>query len=162
MIFCPEWIYDLAVARTAQEFLNSSMPVTSFANKFSKGLSQSYESISPSEISDPAEEILRFMAKMGFSNTSDEVLQNYIYFKLNFEKAGKPRKMTPMFGSIEAGEKTKEYSPEKVFKDFSIYVYGMRSDAIPIAPIGWRLENDTHIKNFIEIIKKPASIIDSL
>ena len=85
MSFCPEWLYDLAVARVAQEFLSSSMPIYSFAQKYSKGLSESYEQVTPAELSDPAEEVLRFMAKVGISDTSDEVLQNYIFFKLNFE-----------------------------------------------------------------------------
>ena len=162
MSFCPEWLYDLAVARVAQEFLSSSMPIYSFAQKYSKGLSEAYEQLSPAELSDPAEEILRFMAKVGISDTSDEVLQNYTFFKLNFEKAGQPRKMKSMFGTIESGVKTQDYSPEKVVKDFMVYVYGMRSDAIPTAPLGWRLEDDDHLEGFKKIMEKSASILDSL
>ena len=162
MNFCPEWLYDLAVARVAQEFLSSSMPIYSFAQKYSKGLSETYEQVTPAELSDPAEEILRFMAKVGISDTSDEVLQNYIFFKLNFEKAGQPRKMKSMFGTIESPVKAKDYAPEKVLKDFMVYVYGMRSDAIPTAPMGWRLEDDKHLEGFKKVMEKSASILDSL
>ena len=162
MSFCPEWLYDLAVARVAQEFLSSSMPIYSFAQKYSKGLSEPYEQVTPAELSDPAEEILRFMAKVGISDTSDEVLQNYIFFKLNFEKVGQPRKMKSMFGTIESPVKAKDYSPEKVLKDFMVYVYGMRSDAIPTAPMGWRLEDNEYLEGFKKVMEKSASILDSL
>ena len=162
MSFCPEWLYDLTVARVAQEFLSSSMPIYSFAQKYSKGLSDSYEAISPAELADPAEEILRFMAKVGISDTSDEVLKNYTFYKLNFEKVGQPRKMKSMFGTIESGVKVQDYTPEKVIKDFMVYVYGMRSDAIPVAPMGWRLEDDNNLEGFKKIMERATSILDSL
>ena len=53
-------------------------------------------------------------------------------------------------------------APAKVLKDFMVYVYGMRSDAIPIAPMGWRLEDDDHLEGFKKVMEKSASILDSL
>ena len=70
--------------------------------------------------------------------------------------------MKSMFGTIESPVKVKDYSPEKVLKDFMVYVYGMRSDAIPIAPMGWRLEDDEHLEGFKKVMEKSASILDSL
>jgi hypothetical protein len=45
MTFCPDWIYDAAMARTAEEFLSSDLPLQAVAKKYSTGLSEKYAEI---------------------------------------------------------------------------------------------------------------------
>ena len=35
--FCPDWIFNLSVARTAYEFIISDLPIKSYAKKYSLG-----------------------------------------------------------------------------------------------------------------------------
>ena len=44
-VYCPAWMYDIASARVAFEFLHSEMPLESFAAKYSQGLSDTYSDV---------------------------------------------------------------------------------------------------------------------
>ena len=48
--FCPDWIFNLSVARTAYEFIISDLPIKSYAKKYSASLSEHYSEINPEEI----------------------------------------------------------------------------------------------------------------
>ena len=63
-MFCPAWIYDIAVARTASEFLSSDMTVEAFARKYSEALSANYREISVEALQEPAEAMLMFLAEI--------------------------------------------------------------------------------------------------
>ena len=54
-MYCPPWIFDICVARTASEFLYSELSLTPFAVKYSKGLSSLYETVETKQIEIPAE-----------------------------------------------------------------------------------------------------------
>ena len=42
-MYCPAWIFEICVSRTAFEFLHSEMGLSAFANKYASGLSSIYE-----------------------------------------------------------------------------------------------------------------------
>ena len=62
--FCPEWIFNLCVARTAYEFIISDLPIKAYAKKYEKGLSDHYQSVTHEEIEASAELILRFLVEI--------------------------------------------------------------------------------------------------
>ena len=70
--------------------------------------------------------------------------------------------MKSMFGSIEDPVKVKEYSPENTIKAFKAYVFGLRSNTVPTAPDGWKLETDEHIVSLKPVIEEQVSILDML
>ena len=49
-MYCPPWIFDICVARTASEFLYSELSLTPFAVKYSKGLSSLYETVETKQL----------------------------------------------------------------------------------------------------------------
>ena len=62
--FCPEWIFNLSVARAAYEFIISDLPIKAYAKKYSNGLNEIFEEIKPEEIENEAELILRFLVEI--------------------------------------------------------------------------------------------------
>ena len=61
--YCPDWLYNLAVARAAYEFIISELPIKAYAKKYASGLSEHYEEIKTEEVENEAELILRFLVE---------------------------------------------------------------------------------------------------
>ena len=89
--FCPDWIFNLSVARTAYEFIISDLPMKSYAKKYSSALSEHYSEIKPEEIEEEAELLLRFLVEIN-AEKSDELLNNFVFYKLRFTQPGSKRK----------------------------------------------------------------------
>jgi len=157
---CPGWIFDIAVARTASEFLASEMSVEAFAGKYAAGLSESYNEVQAEAISQPAEAILQFLSEVDAGEMAVELLTDFCYYRLYNEGVGRPRKMKPLFGSIEDGVKTPEINSEAAAKAFRAYIFGQRSNTVPKAPAGWRLEDDEHAPKLAELAAKELSVLD--
>lgn len=161
-MFCPRWIYDIAATRVASEFLSGDLGLPAFANKYANGLGERYEAITAEEFATVAEGLLQFLAEIEAGELANEMIANFNYARLYFEEGNRPRKMNPLFGSIEDGVKVKEYSGENALKSFRAHVFATRSSAAPTAPIGWNIEEDENIPVFGELLKKKLSIIDAL
>ena len=114
--FCPDWIFNLCVARTAYEFIISDLPIKSYAKKYSNALSEHYTSpVNPEEIETEAELLLRFLVEIN-AEKSDELLNNFVYFKLKFTQPGSKRKLKGMFGSALDPEKEKNMVQIKLLR----------------------------------------------
>ena len=160
-MFTPGWIFDISVARTASEYLSSEIGIEAFAKKYAEGLASYYKNAIEVEVfSDTAETILEFLSEIEAGDRAVEFLNDFTYFRLYYENNSTPRKMKPLFGSIEDGEKLQEYKPEETIKAFRAYIFGMRSNAVPTAPDGWRLETDNNIDKFKLIIERQVSMLD--
>ncbi len=161
-MFCPRWIYDIAATRVASEFLSGELSLAAFSGKYANGLSERYEVISAEEFSQVAEGLLQFLAEIEAGELATEMISNFNYARLYFEEGNKPRKMKPIFGSIEDAVKIKEYSGDATLKSFRAHVFATRSNAAPVAPLGWNVEEDENIPVFGELLQKKLSIIDAL
>lgn len=159
---CPNWKYEVCVVRAAQEYISSELGLDAYAKKYAEALSESYEAIPFEIIQQPAESILLFLAEIEANDTAHELLNNFCYFRLYNEKVGHPRKMKPLFGGIEDGVKINELVPDNVAKSFRAYVFGLRSQAVPVAPAGWRLEDDQHVPQLSELAARTLSMLDVL
>ncbi len=159
---CPDFIYDMAVARTASEFLKSELAIDAFAKKYADGLSQTYAAISHENFQDAAENILQFLAEIEAGEQAVDLLDGYTYFRLYFEGVGRPRRMKPLFGSLEDGAKAPQINVADAAKAFRVYVFGQRSNTAPVAPEGWKLENETTVPGFAALATKTVSVIDLL
>ena len=114
--FCPEWVFNLSVARTAYEFIISDLPIKAYAKKYSNGLSEHYTSaVNPEEIETEAELLLRFLVEIN-AEKSDELLNNFVFFKLKFSQPGSKRKLKGMFGSALDPEKEKNMVQIKLLR----------------------------------------------
>ena len=161
-MYCPAWMYDIASARVAFEFLHSEMPLESFAAKYSQGFSESYSDVPEESLLGAAQAMLEFLAEIEAGENAALLLSNFTYHRLYFSGVAMPRKMKPMFGSIEDAQKQKEYSEQLSIKAFRAYIFRLRSNPEDAAPSGWKLEDDEHIVAFGDLVRKQVSILDAL
>jgi hypothetical protein len=161
-MFIPRWLFDIAVARTAAEFLASELTLDAFAQKYSQGLAQRYQPEAVEMFQNPAEEILLFLSEIEAGEIAFDLLQNYCYFRLYYEAQNQPRKMKPLFGTILDPAKERELDAAETVKKFRAFVFGLRSESVPKMPEGWQLETDTHIESLGELFEKKISLLDTL
>ena len=100
--------------------------------------------------------MLQFLSEIDAGELAVELLNDYVYFRLFFEGVGKPRKMKPMFGSLEDPVKPVEML-NRSRKGVSSLCFALRSNTAPKAPAGWLLEDDVHLPKFNELVKKNVS-----
>ena len=89
-MYCPNWIFDIAVARTASEYLSSEMGIDAFAKKYSEGLSEIYSDVPPESVLGPAESML-LLAEIEAGDMAVELLNDFCFYRLMNEAAGKPQ-----------------------------------------------------------------------
>ena len=160
-MFAPSWVFEIAVMRTASEFLSSEIGIEAFGKKYAEGLAKLYSTPIEAEFfTDTAQSVLEFLSEVEAGEQAVDLLNDFCYFRLYNEGVNRPRKMKSMFGSIEDAVKTKEYSPEIALKSFKAYVFGLRSNTVPTAPDGWRLETDEHIESLKPLLEEQVSILD--
>ena len=128
-MYCPPWIFDICVARTASEFLYSELSLTPFAVKYSKGLSSLYETVETKQIEIPAEGLLLFLTEIQAGESAADFLRQYTYFKLYFETNNVKRKLKPMFGSIEDPVKNIDFNEDKLLK-ISGHLYSLYAQTL--------------------------------
>lgn len=162
-LYCPNWLYEVTVSMAIYDFLLKSYSIEMISKKFSEGLSEEYTPIPFEEISNPAEEILRFMAEMKNSEfEAHERANHFTHYRLKFDGLKGARKMKGLFGSAFDGTKEKKYSEVKVVKDFKAFTFALRSMTVPVAPSGWSIKNEKEIELLINIIGKDFSLDDML
>lgn len=161
-MFCPSWIFDISVARVASEYLAADMPIEAIGAKYATGLTEKYDEIVVDELVETAQLILTFLAEVDAGENAVSIINEFCFFRLHFVKAGVPRKMKSIFGSIEDPVKQKEYSGELLIKAFRAHTFNLRGNPEIAAPVGWKLEDDQHLGDFGELIKKPTSLLDVL
>ena len=161
-MYCPEFIYDIAVSRCASEFLSSELSLDTFAEKYAQGLTELYSEVELSEVQDPAEQFLQFLAEINAGEGAVDLLNAFAHFRLFFEGIGRSRKMKPLFGTLEDAVKVKNWSPDAAVKSFRAYTFGLRSNTAPKMPAGWDLEDTSYTPNFIMLVQKKISVLDIL
>ena len=160
-MFIPGWVFEIAIMRTASEYLSSEVGIEAFGKKYAQGLAAIYKETLPPEVFvETAQQIIEFLAEIEAGEQAVSILNDFCYFRLYNEGVNRPRKMKSMFGTIEDPAKTQEYNSENTIKAFRAYVFGLRSNTVPEAPEGWRLENDEHIDKLKPLIEASVSVLD--
>ena len=159
--FCPSWLFNLCVARTAYDFITSDLPIRAYATKYASGLSEHFAEIKKEEVEQEAETVLRFLVDIN-SEESDQLLNNFVYFSLKYVQHGSKRKLKGLFGSALDPTKEKEYQENITLKNFKAYVFGLRSGISEKPSPGWNIIEEEGIEFLVEIIKKEANISDAV
>ena len=159
--FCPSWLFDLCVARTAYDFITSDLPIRAYATKYASGLSEHFAEIKKEEVEQEAETVLRFLVDIN-SEESDQLLNNFVYFSLKYVQHGSKRKLKGLFGSALDHTKEKEYHEKITLNHFKAYVFGLRSGISEKPSPGWNIIEEEGIEFLVELIKKEANISDAV
>ena len=159
--FCPSWIFNLCVARTAYDFIISDLPIRAYAKKYASGLSEHYAEVKTEEIEQEAELVLRFLVETN-SEESDQLLNNFVFFSLKYIQHGSKRKLKGLFGSAIDPTKEKEYQEKITLKNFKAYFFGFRNGVIEKPDPGWNIIEEEGIDFLVELIKKEANIADAV
>ena len=159
--YCPSWLFNLCVTRTAYDFIVSDLPIKSYAKKYAAGLTEHYAEVKSEEIEVEAEGLLRFLVEIN-AEDSDQLLNNFVYFSLKYVQHGSKRKLKGLFGSAFDATKNKEYSEKFTIKNFKAYVFGMRSGVSEKPDPGWDIKDEKELEFLSELITKDANIADAI
>jgi len=162
MMHCPRFIYEIAVAKAAAEFLSAELSLDTYAKKYAEGLSEHYSTVGIEVIEEAAESMLQFLSEIEAGELAFELLTDFMHYRLMFDGPNRPRKLKAMFGSIEDGVKTPEINVAEAAKAFRAFVFAMRANTVPHAPTGWRIEDQEALPKFREIAEKTVSVLDIL
>lgn len=160
MSFCPDWIFDAAMARAAEEFLAGALPLNTISKKYGDGLSEKYDEVRPEELSGGIESVVRFLAEVEAGDEAVNFLRGFCFFRLHFEGTNKPRKLKILFGNADDPVKSKLYSAEETLKKLKAYVFALRSNSSPLAPAGWRIEDEVDLQHLSDLASRPINILD--
>ena len=82
-----------------------------------------------------AEHMVRFLSEVEAGEEAVNVLNDFIYFRINYETTSKKRNLKPLFGNPEDGVAAVKHF--EGLKRFKAYVFGLRSNNSPTSPPGW-------------------------
>ena len=162
MAHCPGFMFDVAAARTAAEFLSSEIGLESFSQKYFESLAERYEDVTQDDINGAAEGMMQFLADIEAGENAVQLLFSFTHYRIYFEGPNRPRKIKPMFGTIEDPIKVKEWSKENAPKAFRAFVFGLRSNTVPNPPTGWLLESEESTPLLAKLAAEQLSLIDLL
>ena len=162
MPHCPSFMFDVASARAAADFLSSEIGLEAHSQKYSTGLLEIYEDVTLDDIIFAAEGMLQFLADIEAGENAVQLLFSFTYYRIYFEGPNRPRKIKPMFGTIEDPIKIKEWSKENAPKTFRAFVFGLRSNTVPNPPTGWLLESEESTPILAKLAAEQLSLIDLL
>jgi len=160
--YCPHWIISLVTAQSGIEFLSGSSTLTSIAKKYSRGLSEQYETVNFQYIEAIAEEKLRTLSEIEAAENAVVILNAYVYRRFKFHPDNKPRKITGLFGSELNGTKIPLADQKELCKIFKAFIFSIRSNIYNYAPSGWTITEEQEAKWLGELVAEPSSIFDSL
>jgi hypothetical protein len=156
--FCPEWVFSICCAQTANSFLTSNNSISAIAKNFSFGLSEKYNEVKFEEIIDLAENTLQFLSEIQAGEDATIYLVDYIHYRTKFQANGSERKLSGLFSSAFDGEKIKNYNPKTTFKIFKATVFSIRNNAIPKASPGWVITDEPDIDWLGELFIKEIDL----
>lgn len=158
---CPDWVFDIACARVCVLFLSQSHPFELSGKHFSEQLAKNYDAVDPKMFVELAEHMVRFLSEVNAGEDAVIFLNDFIYFRLNYENTTKTRNLKPLFGNPEDG--AVETKHNEALKRFKAYVFGMRSNNSPTPPPGWDMVKDSeNLPNVSALVSTSINPLDLL
>ena len=98
MGFAPDWVLGATCGVITHKYVIGDLPLQAYTNKFSKGLSESYDDTSGDKLMAITEEMMQFLASV---DGEGAMLINsaYIFNIVNFDETGGKRKIKGLFKS---------------------------------------------------------------
>ena len=156
--FMPEWVLGFTCAYISLRFVNGTMPLQAFTNKYSKSLSEKYADASSKKLIGISQDMLYFLATFESSNHM-AIVESYMFNSLNFTQRGKKRKIKTLFGSALDAQK-QVTTHEASIRRFKNFVFQLRADSRYKAPAGWNLREEQGIEWLQNIYEQNIRPID--
>jgi hypothetical protein len=159
MGFAPDWVLGATCGVITHKYVIGDLPLQAYTNKFSKGLSESYDDASGDKLMAITEEMMQFLASVD-GDGAMLINSAYIFNIVNFDENGGKRKIKGLFKSALAAQK-KEVTIDDVLKSFRTFAFSMRSNPNLLAPKGWNISQTADIEWLTEIFDQRVRITDS-
>ena len=158
--FMPDWVLGCTCAYITIRFVNSTIPLQAFANKYSKSLSEKYSDASSEKLVGVCQDMLYFLATFESSNHMD-IVESYMFNSLNFTQRGRKRKIKTLFGSaLDAKEQATTHQAS--IRRFKNFVFQIRANHKYNAPEGWKLREEQGIEWLLDIYEQKVIAMDGL
>jgi hypothetical protein len=158
--FMPDWVLGCTCAYITIRFVNSTIPLQAFANKYSKSLSEKYSDASSEKLVGVSQDMLYFLATFESSNHMD-IVESYMFNSLNFTQRGRKRKIKTLFGSaLDAKEQATTHQAS--IRRFKNFVFQLRAHNKYNAPEGWKLREEQGIEWLLDIYEQNVIAMDGL
>ena len=158
---CPEWIFDITCSRVCIQFLSESHPLELSSRMFCEQLSRNYNPVDLKFVAELSEYMARFLNEINAGQDAVVFLNQFIYYRLNYESNTKIRNLKPLFGNVEDG--VAEAKHNMSMKRFKAYVFGLRSNNSPTPPPGWDVIKNTDnlplIRELVSTCINPLDLI---
>ena len=159
MGFAPDWVLGATCGVITHKYVIGDLPLQAYTNKFSKGLSESYDDTSGDKLMAITEEMMQFLASVD-GDGAMLINSAFIFNIVNFDETGGKRKIKGLFKSALAAQK-KEVTIDDVLKSFRTFAFSMRSNPNLLAPKGWNISQTADIEWLTEIFDQRVRITDS-
>jgi hypothetical protein len=161
MAKCPEWIFDILCSRVCILFLSSSHPLEMSSKHFCEELGKQYDAIDVKGPAEVAEQMVRFLSEVNAGEDAVLFLNDFIYYRMNYETKTKKRNLKPLFGNPEEGVSQAVHSD--ALKRFKAYVFGLRSNNSPTPPPAWDMVGNAEslpaVKSLVETSINPLDLL---
>ena len=166
--FMPDWVLGCTCAYITIRFVNSTIPLEAFANKYSRSLSEKYADASSEKLIGISQDMLYFLTTFESSNhfienqqDSMDVVESYMFNSLNFNQRGRKRKIKTLFGSA-LDAKDQATTHQASIRRFKNFVFQLRASDRYNAPEGWKLREEQGIEWLLDIYEQNVIAMDGL
>ena len=162
MSFCPKWIYEIACAHAAIQFLSSALDSNTVSQANAQTLGKYYSEIPHQELVSFVDKTVRFLDEIKAGDSAVELLHGFCHNRVHYEGPRKPRKMKSLLASADDPVKVKNYSAEEAATSFRAYVFALRNEVTELAPAGWGLAQVEDSDVIAALAKQVINPIDYL
>jgi len=105
--------------------------------------------------------MVRFLSEVNAGEDAVVFLNDFIYFRMNYESKTKKRNLKPLFGNPEEGVVEARHS--EALKRFKAYVFGLRSNNSPTPMPAWDMVGNAEtlpaVKSLVETSINPLDLL---
>jgi len=162
----PQFVFDMAAAQTARNFLSGTAPAEEVAERMAAGFEALYDTGQlADDLIKAVERLLVFIESVNISDV-DLLLHSFIYYTANFENLRTPRNKRPLFGGLLKPRPRDAARSQNAAKNFSTYAFGIGQGKAPLKPEEWTPESEEEMESIMTILfPKPdpnAALLGSL
>lgn len=142
--YCPVFLLESCAAIAADKYLTATtLPIEVFCKKLSDHINKLYIETSHELIVKVADNYIRVLAESN-TGTANEVLNSYVFNRLNFRRGGKKRNWGSALSNPMKGSKELAFDFGLSRRNFRAFVFAHKNHASNTRADHWKLETFEH------------------